>query len=81
MYDVIILGAGPTGLAAGIQLALFRLSTLILEASDKVGGIAIRARGIRNYPGFMNASGARLMERMRSQAEKAGVEIRTSESA
>lgn len=53
MYDVIILGAGPTGLAAGIQLALFRLSTLslstlILEASDKVGGIAIRARGIRN---------------------------------
>jgi len=79
LYDVIILGAGPAGLAAGIQLALFRLNTLILEVSDKVGGIAIRARGIRNYPGFMNTSGARLMERMRSQAEKAGVEIRTSE--
>jgi len=79
MYDVIILGAGPTGLAAGIHAASFRLNTLVLEAGEKAGGIAVRARGITNYPGFVRISGLRLMERMARQAEKVGVEIRTSE--
>ena len=35
MYDVIVAGAGPTGLAAGIQLPLFGLDTLILEANEE----------------------------------------------
>jgi thioredoxin reductase (NADPH) len=78
MYDVIILGAGPTGLAAGIHLALWRLSTLVLEADEKAGGIAVRARGVTNYPGFVRISGLRLMERMTRQAAKVGVEIHTS---
>jgi thioredoxin reductase (NADPH) len=79
MYDVIILGAGPTGLAAGIHLTLFRLSTLVLEADEKAGGIAVRARSVKNYPGFVRISGLRLMERMTRQAEKVGVKIRASE--
>ena len=45
MYDVIVVGAGPTGLAAGIQLALFGLDTLILEAKEETGGIAVKAKG------------------------------------
>jgi len=79
VYDVIIVGAGPTGLAAGIHSAQFGLRTLVLEANEKTGGIAVRARGVRNYPGFVRIAGLRLMERITRQAEKTGVEIRTSE--
>jgi len=82
VYDVIILGAGPAGLAAGIHSALFGLKTLVLEADEKAGGIALRARGVDNYLGFVRkVSGLRLMEKMVSQAEKAGVELHTSEEA
>jgi len=82
MYDVIVLGAGPAGLAAGIHSALFGLKTLVLEADEKAGGIAVRARGIENYPGFIGKiSGQRLMEKMVRQALKVGVELHTSEKA
>lgn len=79
MYDVIILGAGPAGLAAGIHAASFRLSTLVLEADERTGGMAVRARSVTNYPGFVRISGLRLMERLKRQVEKVGVEIHTSE--
>jgi len=79
MYDVIILGAGPAGLAAGIHLASFRLSALVLETNEKAGGIATRASNVTNYQGFVRISGLRLMERMTRQAEKLGVEVHTSE--
>jgi len=82
VYDVIILGAGPAGLAAGIHSALFGLQTLVLDANEKAGGIAVRARGVDNYPGFVRkVSGLRLMEKMVRQALKVGVELRTSEEA
>ena len=82
VYDVIILGAGPAGLAAGIHSALFGLKTLVLDANEKAGGLAVRARGVENYPGFIGkVSGLKLMEKMARQAAKAGVELRTSEEA
>lgn len=80
MYDVIILGAGPAGLAAGIHSAIFGLKTLVLEANEKAGGSAVRARGVENYPGFVSKiSGIRLMEKIVRQALKVGVELHTSE--
>ncbi|KPV62612.1 MAG: Sulfide dehydrogenase subunit alpha precursor [Candidatus Bathyarchaeota archaeon BA1] len=80
MYDVVIVGAGPTGLAAGTHSALFGLHTLVLEASEKTGGIAIRAQDVDNYPGFpQKISGMELMEKMTCQAERLGVDIHTSE--
>jgi len=82
LYDVIILGAGPAGLAAGIHSGLFGLKTLVLDANEKAGGIAVRARGVDNYPGFVRkVSGLRLMEKMVSHAVKVGVELHTSEEA
>ncbi|MEM2984527.1 MAG: FAD-binding protein, partial [Candidatus Jordarchaeaceae archaeon] len=52
MYDVIVIGAGPAGLAAGIYCANSGLQTLILEAKKDAGGRMLRARSIINYPGF-----------------------------
>jgi len=69
VYDVIILGAGPAGLAAGIHSALFGLTTLILDSNERAGGLAVRARGVDNYPGFVGkVSGLELMEKMARQA-------------
>jgi thioredoxin reductase (NADPH) len=80
MYDVIIVGGGPAGLAAAIHSAVFGLRTLVLEADEKAGGLATRARGIENYPGFQRKiSGLRLMEKMVNQAKKSGVKLLTSE--
>ena len=50
IYDVIILGAGPAGLAAGLYAGRSRLSTLIIEKGQDGGQIAITDE-IENYPG------------------------------
>jgi len=80
VYDIIIVGSGPAGLAAAIHSTGFGLRTLVLEAEERAGGIATRARGVSNYPGFRRKiSGLRLMEKMVLQAEKKGVELHVSE--
>jgi thioredoxin reductase (NADPH) len=77
--DVVIVGSGPAGLAAAIHCGNFGLRTIVLEAQDTAGGLATRARGLENYPGFQKISGLRLMEKIVRQAEKNGVELHTSE--
>jgi thioredoxin reductase (NADPH) len=79
MYDVIILGGGPAGLAAAIYTSRAWLKTLILE-SAVVGGNAAIADQIDNYPGFpFGILGGELMENFRKQAERFGTEIRMEE--
>ena len=75
IYDVIILGAGPAGLAAGLYAGRSRLSTLIIEKGQDGGQIAITDE-IENYPGQIveGESGPSLIERMTQQAEKFGAE-------
>ena len=75
IYDVIILGAGPAGLAAGLYAGRSRLSTLIIEKGKDGGQIAITDE-IENYPGQMveGESGPSLIARMTEQAEKFGAE-------
>ena len=50
IYDVVILGAGPAGLAAGLYAGRSRLSVLIIEKGQDGGQIAITDE-IENYPG------------------------------
>ena len=75
LYDVIILGAGPGGLAAGLYAGRYRLSTLVIEKAKDGGQIAITDE-IENYPGqkVEGESGPSLIERMTKQVEKFGAE-------
>ena len=73
IYDVIILGAGPAGLAAGLYAGRSRLNVLIIEKGQDGGQIAITDE-IENYPGQIveGESGPSLIARMTEQAEKFG---------
>ena len=75
VYDVIILGAGPAGLTAGIYTGRALLKTLIIE-EGVIGGEAASTELIENYPGFSEGiSGMKLTDSMRQQAERFGVKI------
>jgi len=75
IYDVIILGAGPAGLAAGLYAGRSRLSTLIIEKGQDGGQIAITDE-IENYPGQIveGETGPSLIARMSEQTKKFGAE-------
>lgn len=77
-WDVIIVGGGAAGLAAGIYGARSGLKTLILE-EKMVGGTAADAPLIENYPGFESISGVELAQKMAAQCRKTGVAIREFE--
>jgi thioredoxin reductase (NADPH) len=74
-YDLVVVGAGPAGLAASVYAAAGGLSTCLIDAVA-VGGQAATSGRIENYLGFpAGVSGAELAERAQLQAEKFGVEI------
>ena len=76
IYDLIIAGAGPAGLAAGIYAGRYMLKTLIIEKAQDGGQISQTAE-IENYPGLrtdMEESGLTLTERMTEQVKRFGAE-------
>jgi thioredoxin reductase (NADPH) len=74
-YDLVVVGAGPGGLAAAVYGASGGLRTAILDAVA-VGGQAATSARIENYLGFpAGLSGAELAERARQQAVKFGAHI------
>jgi len=77
-YDVVIIGAGPAGLTAGIYDARAGLKTLLLEKSI-VGGQIAWTENIENYPGFDGINGLELAKKMLAQAKKQGVEQKDGE--
>ena len=68
-YDIIIIGAGPGGLTAGIYAGRQGTKNLILDR-DLAGGIGREVPEMENYPGFDNISGLELIEKMKAQATK-----------
>lgn len=77
VVDVVIVGAGPAGLAAAVYAASEGLSTVVVE-SEAVGGQAGTSSMIRNYLGFPRGiSGMRLAQRARSQAIRFGARMVT----
>lgn len=74
IYDVLIIGAGPAGLAAGSYAGRARMDTLIIE-KDKDGGQIVITAEIENYPGGVDEeSGPSLIGRMSKQAEHFGAQ-------
>ena len=79
-FDVVIVGAGPAGLTAGIYCSRGRLKTAVLERNMAGGQIALTDL-VENYPGFPEGiSGFDLSQKMKEQAEKFGAEMREIES-
>jgi len=77
MYDVLIIGAGPAGLAASVYGSSEGLKTLLIEKSNP-GGQASSSARIENYLGFPTGlSGAELTRRAISQTLRFGTEILT----
>ena len=78
-YDLVIIGAGPAGLTAGIYAARARMNVLLLEKAVPGGQILV-TDWIENYPGFPEGiSGFDLAEKMKTQAEELGLKIETAE--
>lgn len=79
IFDTVIIGAGAAGLTAGLYASRANMDTLLLEKFVPGGQAALTAF-VENYPGFPEGvCGYDLMESMRVQATKFGLEIRTAE--
>jgi len=75
IYDIIIVGGGPGGLAAAIYGARSRLATLLIE-KGRPGGQAATTEDMENYPGFARGTtGPGLMEAFTEHAKSFGAEI------
>jgi len=76
IYDSIIIGAGPAGLAAALYNARDSFKTLVLEKFYP-GGQIMNTDRIENYPGFERIAGTDLIEKMKKQSENFGAEFKT----
>ncbi len=81
MHDLIIIGAGPAGLAAALYAGRFKLDTLIFEKMS-VGGQILLSPSIENYPGFPEGvSTFELIDRFKHQVMDLGLQIEEQEIA
>lgn len=75
MYDIIIIGGGPAGLTAGLYTARARLKTLLIETLSIPSQVMV-TNLVENYPAFPEGiTGPEIIQRMKSQAEQAGLEF------
>ena len=73
-YDIVIIGGGPAGLAAGLYSGRAKMDTLIIE-QQKYGGQIVITDELENYPGSIEGeTGPSLIARMVAQCDKFGCE-------
>ncbi len=77
--QVIIVGAGPAGLATAIQLTRYGIHPLIFERAE-MGGLLLNANWVENYPGFPEGiPGPELVKRIISQVGNLNIEVKFEE--
>jgi thioredoxin reductase (NADPH) len=79
MHDVLIIGAGPAGLAAALWCDELGLDTLVLEQNEQVGGQLLSIYGpVNNYPGVRAKNGREFLERFSESVSDADFDLWTS---
>ena len=79
LYDMIIIGSGPAGLAAAIYGQRARLDTLVIEKDMVSGGQVLTTYEVDNYPGLPGINGFDMGTRFREHADKLGAVFVTDE--
>jgi thioredoxin reductase (NADPH) len=77
-YDVIIVGGGPAGLAAGLYTARMNLKAVLIDRGP-LGGQLLNTELVEDYPGFETILGSELATKMEAHARKFGLEVRDFE--
>ena len=67
-YDIIIIGAGPAGLTAGMYAGRQNSKTLVID-KGLAGGLGLEVPMMQNYPGFDLIAGMELIQKMKAQSE------------
>ena len=75
MYDTIIIGAGPAGMAASIYAARAGLTAAVLEQNPMAGGQIVDTYEVDNYPGLPGLSGFDLAVKLEEHMKKYGTEV------
>ena len=78
-YEIVIIGGGPAGLAAGLYAARARRKTVLLE-KGVIGGQISLTELVENYPGVPSINGFDLAQAMLEQAESCGMETQLVET-
>ncbi len=74
--QLIVVGAGPAGLAAAATAASEGIDTVLIERSNFLGGQQRHSRILRNYPGIWRCTGSELVKEMAAQCDAFGVRMR-----
>ncbi len=72
IYDVVIIGSGPSGLAAAIYAERAKLKTITIEKQYMSGGQVLNTYEVDNYPGLPEINGFDMGQKFRQHAEKLG---------
>lgn len=74
-YKVIIIGAGPAGIACAVQLKRYGIESIVIEKNE-IGGLLINANLVENYPGFPEGiKGKELVELFKTQLNNAEISV------
>ena len=76
IYDLIIIGSGPAGLAAAVYAQRACLDTLVIEGSTVSGGQILNTYEVDNYPGYPGISGYELGMKLREHADHLGAQFK-----
>src|ERR1035438_3417671 len=79
MFDIIVVGAGPGGLAAGLYAARAKLKAVVLE-KELPGGKINKTGFIEDYPGFSSIDARELADKMLCHAKEFGADIRSTDA-